>query len=322
MSPRLVLLGGFSAAFASALRRALPSDEGWEIRGVPDATAVAAALASGCPPAFVLLDAAALGPANLPALCRSVRRAVPSPAAVRLEVLLPDLSPASVRAAYAAGVDECRVGPVSAATLALFVLAKTPPPVDSASDAFRFDPATGVARLGGRPLDLTSTEVRLLRAFVSHPGIALSRGQLLRASLGDESGSVQPRAVDSAVAALRCKLGSAGWRVETAWGRGYRWNASPRPPLGASAAAPAWSVGRPRSPVRGSSRSGVAARSAGRSVGVVLVRFRTVRSRCPGPARRIRNGRSARCRRGAAQGCGGRRSVRLLRGLNVRGISH
>ena len=218
MSPRLVLLGGFSAAFASALRRALPSDEGWEIRGVPDATAVAAALASGCPPAFVLLDAAALGPANLPALCRSVRRAVPSPAAVRLEVLLPDLSPASVRAAYAAGVDECRVGPVSAATLALFVLAKTPPPVDSASDAFRFDPATGVARLGGRPLDLTSTEVRLLRAFVSHPGIALSRGQLLRASLGDESGSVQPRAVDSAVAALRCKLGSAGWRVETAWG--------------------------------------------------------------------------------------------------------
>ena len=213
MSLRLVLLGGFSARYESALRRALPSDEGWEIRGVPDATAVAAALASGCPPAFVLLDAAALGPANLPALCRSVRRAVPSPAAVRLEVLLPDLSPASVRAAYAAGVDECRVGPVSAATLALFVLAKTPPPVDSASDAFRFDPATGVARLGGRPLDLTSTEVRLLQAFVSHPGIALSRGQLLRASLGDESGSVQPRAVDSAVAALRCKLGSAGWRV-------------------------------------------------------------------------------------------------------------
>ena len=233
MSLRLVLLGGFSARYESALRRALPSDEGWEIRGVPDATAVAAALASGCPPAFVLLYAAALGPANLPALCRSVRRAVPSPAAVRLEVLLPDLSPASVRAAYAAGVDECRVGPVSAATLALFVLAKTPPPVDSASDAFRFDPATGVARLGGRPLDLTSTEVRLLRAFVSHPGIALSRGQLLRASLGDESGSVQPRAVDSAVAALRCKLGSAGWRVETAWGRGYRWNASPRSPLGA-----------------------------------------------------------------------------------------
>ncbi|MBQ3811019.1 MAG: response regulator transcription factor [Kiritimatiellae bacterium] len=233
MSPRRVLLGGFSAAFASALRRALPSDEGWEIRGVPDATAVAAALASGCPPAFVLLDAAALGPANLPALCRSVRRAVPSPAAVRLEVLLPDLSPASVRAAYAAGVDECRVGPVSPATLALFVLAKTPPPVDSASDAFRFDPATGVARLGGRPLDLTSTEVRLLQAFVSHPGVALSRGQLLRAYLGDESGSVQPRAVDSAVAALRCKLGPAGWRVETAWGRGYRWNAASRPPLGA-----------------------------------------------------------------------------------------
>ena len=51
--------------------------------------------------------------------------------------------------------------------------------------------------------------------------------------LGDEAGSVQPRTVDSAVCDLRAKLGSARWRLETAWGRGYRWNAAPRPPLGA-----------------------------------------------------------------------------------------
>ena len=233
MSPRIVLLGGLSSACASALRRALPADGGWDVRAVPDAAGVARALASGPPPVFVVLDAVALGLANLPALCRSVRRAVPSPSAVRLEVLLPELSPAAVRAAYAAGADECRHGPVSARTLALFVLAKAPSPPAAAADAFRFDSAAGVARLGGRLLDLTASEVRLLRALVAKPGIALSRKELLCESLGAESVSVQPRAVDSIVAHIRGKLGPVGWRLETAWGRGYRWNAAPRPPLGA-----------------------------------------------------------------------------------------
>ena len=233
MSPRIVLLGGLAASYASALRRALPADGGWDVRAVPDASGVARALASGPPPVFVVLDAVALGLTNLPALCRSVRRAVPSPSAVRLEVLLPELSPAAVRAAYEAGADECRHGPVSARTLALFVVAKAPPPPSAAADAFRFDSAAGVARLGGRPLDLTASEVRLLRALVSKPGVALSRDELLGASLGAEAASVQPRAVDSIVTHLRGKLGSVGWRLETAWRRGYRWNASPRPPLGA-----------------------------------------------------------------------------------------
>ena len=233
MSSRIVLLGGFSASYASALRRALPADGGWDVRAVPDAAGVARALASGPPPAFVVLDAVALGLKNLPALCRSVRRAVPSPSAVRLEVLLPELSPAAVRAVYAAGADECRHGPVSARTLSLFVLAKAPPPPAAAADAFRFDSAAGVARLGGRPLDLTASEVRLMRALVAKPGIALSRKELLCESLGAESASVQPRVVDSIVAHIRGKLGPVGWRLETAWGRGYRWNAAPRPPLGA-----------------------------------------------------------------------------------------
>lgn len=233
MSSRIVLLGGFSASYASALRRALPADGGWDVRAVPDAAGVARALASGPPPVFVVLDAVALGLTNLPALCRSVRRAVSSPSAVRLEVLLPELSPAAVRAVYAAGADECRHGPVSARTLSLFVLAKAPPPPAAAADAFRFDSAAGVARLGGRPLDLTASEVRLLRALVAKPGIALSRKELLCESLGAESACVQPRVVDSIVAHIRGKLGPVGWRLETAWGRGYRWNAAPHPPLGA-----------------------------------------------------------------------------------------
>ena len=232
MSSRIVLLGGFSASYASALRRALPADGGWDVRAVPDAAGVARALASGPPPVFVVLDAVALGLTNLPALCRSVRRAVPSPSAVRLEVLLPELSPAAVRAVYAAGADECRHGPVSARTLSLFVLAKAPPPPAAAADAFRFDSAAGVARLGGRPLDLTASEVRLMRALVAKPGIALSRKELLCESLGAESASVQPRVVDSIVAHIRGKLGPVGWRLETAWGRGYRWNDASRPPLG------------------------------------------------------------------------------------------
>ena len=116
--------------------------------------------------------------------------------------------------------------------LALFVLDKAPPPAEAAADDFRFHPATGVAWVGGRPVALTSTEVRLLQALVSRPGVARSRAELLLALLGDEAGSVQPRTVDSAVCDLRAKLGSARWRLETAWGRGYRWNDASRPPLG------------------------------------------------------------------------------------------
>ena len=67
---------------------------------------------------------------------------------------------------------------------------------------------------------------------VAKPGIALSRKELLCESLGAESVSVQPRAVDSIVAHIRGKLGPVGWRLETAWGRGYRWNDASRPPLG------------------------------------------------------------------------------------------
>ena len=232
MSPRVILLGGCSAAFASALRRALPRDDGWEPIAAPDAVVAAAALAAPPAPVFVFLDAAALGPANVAALCRAARRAAPLPAAVRIEVLLPALSPAAVRAAYEAGADECRAAPLSAATLALFVLDKAPPPAEAAADDFRFHPATGVAWVGGRPVALTSTEVRLLQALVSRPGVARSRAELLLALLGDEAGSVQPRTVDSAVCDLRAKLGSARWRLETAWGRGYRWNDASRPPLG------------------------------------------------------------------------------------------
>ena len=230
MNPRILLLGGLPEAYADALRRALPPDGAWCVRAAADPDAVLAALADGPPPAFVLLDASALGPASLLALCRAARRAAAAPAAVRIEALLPALSPDALRAAYAAGSDECRAAPLSAEALAAIVAAKAPPAV---ADAVLLDPATGAARLDGRPLDLSCTEIRLLRELLSRPGVARTRGELLRASLGGDAASVQLRAVDSAIFGLRRKLGPAGWRLETAWGRGYRWNAAPRPPLGA-----------------------------------------------------------------------------------------
>ena len=83
------------------------------------------------------------------------------------------------------------------------------------------------ARAGGRPLNLTPLEFRLLSAFIRNPNQVLSPEQLLAMAWGD-SGSARQR-VKIYVGYLRSKLREAGVEdvpVETVRGFGYRY----RPP--------------------------------------------------------------------------------------------
>ncbi len=232
---RTLLLGLPDATFARDLGRAL--GRAWRVVLAPTADEVRAALRAGPAPDLLLLDSDAFGDRAARALCRELRLAearAGTPRA-RVELRMRDCAPRAVRAALAAGADDCRA-PVPAATLAALLASRTaaagpaPGAGEEAPDAVRVDPLTGGVLLAGRPLPLTGSEAAALRVLVAWNGETRTRAQLLRDLRGDDAGFVQPRAVDSLVADLRAKLGPAGWRLRTAWGVGYRWDASPRRP--------------------------------------------------------------------------------------------
>ncbi|MFZ5450073.1 MAG: response regulator [Thermodesulfobacteriota bacterium] len=73
----------------------------------------------------------------------------------------------------------------------------------------------------GQPIDLTSTEFRLLSFLARRPGWVFTRSQIVQGVQGEDY-SVSERAVDVQIVGLRKKLGSAGKYVETVRGVGYR----------------------------------------------------------------------------------------------------
>lgn len=101
----------------------------------------------------------------------------------------------------------------------------------------RAQPKQGKAllRLGGLALDeeqhtvtidgqrtaLTFKEYELLRLFLSHPGMAFSRDQLLQAVWNTDYAE-ETRTVDMHIRTLRQKLGDYGRHIETIRGVGYR----------------------------------------------------------------------------------------------------
>ena len=71
---------------------------------------------------------------------------------------------------------------------------------------------------------LTFKEFELLRLFLSAPGVAFTREQLL-SSVWDSDYSGETRTVDMHIRTLRQKLGSYGAMIETVRNVGYRWEA-------------------------------------------------------------------------------------------------
>jgi DNA-binding response OmpR family regulator len=82
------------------------------------------------------------------------------------------------------------------------------------------------ARLDGNRLDLTTTEFKLLTAFLNNPARTLTRDILLRDVWGYASGA-DTRTVDTHIRRLREKLGGHASRLETIRGEGYRLNPLP-----------------------------------------------------------------------------------------------
>ena len=89
------------------------------------------------------------------------------------------------------------------------------------SGTLTLDPAEHTVTADGARVELTYKEFELLRLFLSHPGMAFTRDQLMEKVWGvDYCG--ETRTVDMHIRTLRQKLGPYGEKIETVRGVGYR----------------------------------------------------------------------------------------------------
>lgn len=83
------------------------------------------------------------------------------------------------------------------------------------------DPNKFKVRLAGEPVELTTSEFRILHFLASRRGWVFTRDQIISAIRG-EGYVVTERAIDVAIAGLRKKLGEYSGYIETVRGVGYR----------------------------------------------------------------------------------------------------
>ena len=230
---RTVLLAAADAAWRDAAREALVP---LRVSAVcaPDPSTALAVVRGGLRPDLAAADLDAFGAGALD-LVREIRardRVRHTP----VVLLSSELRPAAVRAALAAGADDCaaRCPPEAFALLvaARFRFAALAPrvaPDTIESGPLLLEQESGRAFAGGRDLGLSPVESAMLGALVRNAGRCLSREEILRDMHGEGGGNVQARTIDTTVVAVRRKLGRAGRCLETVRGAGYRWNAERRP---------------------------------------------------------------------------------------------
>lgn len=83
------------------------------------------------------------------------------------------------------------------------------------------DPEAHIVTVDGERVELTYKEFELLRLFLSHPGTAFTREQLMEQVWGTDYCG-ETRTVDMHIRTLRQKLGAYGGMIETVRGVGYR----------------------------------------------------------------------------------------------------
>ena len=86
------------------------------------------------------------------------------------------------------------------------------------------DAARHAVTVGGRPVELTATEFRLLEILVRRRGRVQTRDRLLQDVWGYEN-PIDSRTVDTHMRRLREKIGAAADYLETIRGVGYRFRA-------------------------------------------------------------------------------------------------
>jgi two-component system phosphate regulon response regulator PhoB len=82
-------------------------------------------------------------------------------------------------------------------------------------------PGRHEVQVKGKPVELTSTEFRILHYLSRRPGWVFTRQQIIDAVRGEEY-PVTDRSVDVHIVGLRKKLGTMGKYIETVRGIGYR----------------------------------------------------------------------------------------------------
>ena len=233
---RTVLLAVADAAWRDAARDAFAP---LRVSAVctPDAATALALVEGGLRPDLVAADLDAFGSGAL-TLCRAVRardRVRHTP----VVLLAADLRPAAVRAALAAGADDCaaRCAPEAFALLAaarfrFAALSSRTAPDRLESGPLVLEQESGRAYLDGEPAGLSPVESLMLAALLRNAGRTLARGELLREMHGEGGGNVRDRTVDTTIVSLRRKLGPVGARIETIRGTGYRWRPEDAKPRG------------------------------------------------------------------------------------------
>ena len=88
-------------------------------------------------------------------------------------------------------------------------------------DGLTLDESQHTVTIDGQRVVLTYKEYELLRLFLSHPGMAFSREQLLQ-TVWNTDYAVETRTVDMHIRTLRQTLGEYGRYIETIRGVGYR----------------------------------------------------------------------------------------------------
>ena len=90
------------------------------------------------------------------------------------------------------------------------------------SGAISLNETTATVTVHGEPVELSQAQIALLATFMRHPNQVLTRDQLISLTFPHDFDGFD-RAIDSQVARLRKRIGSAGSQpIETVYGAGYR----------------------------------------------------------------------------------------------------
>jgi two-component system, OmpR family, alkaline phosphatase synthesis response regulator PhoP len=206
--------------------------EGYQVRGVPSGEAALQA-AEAQPPDLILLDVMLPGTDGT-AVCQRLR-SNPRTAGVGIIMVTAKGEEADIVRGLNVGADDYLTKPFSPRVLLARVRAALrrsgsnsgtrSPDDDRGKDLAIHDivihPGRHEVRVAGEPVDLTSTEFRVLHLMASKPGWVFTRQQILDGVHGDNY-AITDRAVDVQIVSLRRKLGHAGSYIETVRGVGYR----------------------------------------------------------------------------------------------------
>ena len=178
-------------------------------------------------PELVLLDLMLPGIDGLD-VCRRLKRD-PATQRVRIVMLTAKGEEADVVTGLEMGADDYVIKPFSPRVLVARVRAVLRRSLEETPDEeatirmhnLVIHPGRYEVLVGGKPVELTPTEFRVLHVLARRPGWVFTRYQIANAVHGEDH-VVTDRAIDVQIVGLRRKLGTAGRYIDTVRSVGYR----------------------------------------------------------------------------------------------------